>query len=66
MVMMISETTGAPRAGSIASLLSATPTPAVTMMAMSAASGRLSATESPLRMVMIGRIWAMLSRWMVV
>ena len=39
MVMMMSDTTGAPRAGSIASLLSATPTPAVATIAASAASG---------------------------
>ena len=39
MVMMMSETTGAPRAGSMASLLSATPTAAVPAMAISAASG---------------------------
>ncbi|MNT97674.1 hypothetical protein D3C72_2400490 [compost metagenome] len=39
MVMMISDTTGAPRAGPIASLFSATPMAAVTVMAISAASG---------------------------
>ena len=40
MVMMMSETTGAPRAGSMASLFSATPTAAVSRIASSAASGR--------------------------
>ena len=40
MVMMTSDTTGAPRAGSIASLFIATPSAAVPATAMSAASGR--------------------------
>ena len=47
MVMMMSETTGAPRAGSIASLLSATPMPAVTTMARTAARGRGSPAAKP-------------------
>ncbi|CFN71817.1 Uncharacterised protein [Bordetella pertussis] len=45
MVMMMSETTGAPRAGSIARRFNATPVAAVTAMASSAASG--SARPAP-------------------